>query len=183
MIKTCVIKWVSVKSLRIHRHSVKGMYRYDYKYTTSSGFSGSERTGGSVKVSHPYDLNTSKTDYVLYSVRHLVLDEADRMLDAEFLDQVKEVVAGCTRERVQKAVFSATLPSGAETIAMDMMDDPIRVVVGLKYIPLLRAIGSPETDFILLKGYAVATHRPIFDLRRRRLLEAANLAPVLGTAI
>ncbi|KAI0063196.1 P-loop containing nucleoside triphosphate hydrolase protein [Artomyces pyxidatus] len=72
----------------------------------------------------------------LDNVRHLVLDEADRMLDTEFLSQVQEVVAACTHEHVQKAVFSATLPAGAEKIAMDMLNDPIRVVVGLKDTPL-----------------------------------------------
>ena len=49
-----------------------------------------------------------------------MLDEADRMLDTEFLEQVQEIIAGCTREGVQKAVFSATLPSSAEKIAMDI---------------------------------------------------------------
>ncbi|KAL4250098.1 ATP-dependent RNA helicase ROK1 [Abortiporus biennis] len=72
----------------------------------------------------------------LSNVRHLVLDEADRMLDSEFIDQVQEVVAGCTHKKIQKAVFSATLPSGAEKIAMDMLHDPIRIVVGLKDTPL-----------------------------------------------
>ena len=71
------------------------------------------------------------------SVRHLVLDEADRMLDTEFLSQVQEVVAACTHPRIQKAVFSATLPANAEKIAMDMLQDPIRVVVGLKYVQSL----------------------------------------------
>ncbi|GJE87883.1 DEAD/DEAH box helicase [Phanerochaete sordida] len=72
----------------------------------------------------------------LSNVRHLVLDEADRMLDPEFLEQVREVVAACSHPRVQKAVFSATLPANAEKIAMDMLTDPIRVVVGLKDTPL-----------------------------------------------
>ncbi|KAH8086609.1 P-loop containing nucleoside triphosphate hydrolase protein [Cristinia sonorae] len=72
----------------------------------------------------------------LSNVRHLVLDEADRMLDAEFLSQVQEVIAGCSHPNVQKAVFSATLPAGAEQIAMGMLDNPIRLVVGLKDTPL-----------------------------------------------
>ena len=65
-------------------------------------------------------------------MRHLVLDEADRMLDTEFLEQVQEVIAACTHPNVQKAVFSATLPANAEKVAMSMLRDPIRVVVGLK---------------------------------------------------
>lgn len=68
------------------------------------------------------------------------------MLDAEFLDQVQEIIAACTHPKLQKAVFSATLPASAEKVAMDMLRDPIRVVVGLKcalsyliIIPLRRA--------------------------------------------
>ncbi|RPD81574.1 P-loop containing nucleoside triphosphate hydrolase protein [Lentinus tigrinus ALCF2SS1-7] len=72
----------------------------------------------------------------LDNVRHIVLDEADRMLDAEFLEQVQEVIAACTHPEVQKAVFSATLPANAEKVAMSMLRDPIRVVVGLKDTPL-----------------------------------------------
>ena len=69
---------------------------------------------------------------LLSSVRHLILDEADRLLDVEFLPQIQEIVAGCTHVNLQKALFSATLPAGAEKIAMTMLRDPIRVVVGLK---------------------------------------------------
>ena len=56
------------------------------------------------------------------------------MLDAEFLEQVQEVIAACTHPEIQKAVFSATLPANAEKVAMSMLRDPIRVVVGLKYV-------------------------------------------------
>jgi superfamily II DNA/RNA helicase len=56
------------------------------------------------------------------------------MLDQEFLAQVQEIVAACTHGNIQKAVFSATLPAGAERVALDMLRDPIRVVVGLKCV-------------------------------------------------
>ena len=64
----------------------------------------------------------------------MVLDEADRLLDVEFLPQVQEIVASCTHESIQKSVVSATLPAGAEKIAMEILRDPIRIVVGLKYV-------------------------------------------------
>ena len=66
------------------------------------------------------------------SVRHLILDEADRLLDAEFLPQTQEIMAACSHPNTQKAVFSATLPAAVEKIAMEMMRDPVRIVVGLK---------------------------------------------------
>lgn len=71
-------------------------------------------------------------DLELDNVRHLILDEADRLLDKEFLDQTQEILALCTHPQCQKTVFSATLPANAETIALGMLNDPIRVVVGLK---------------------------------------------------
>lgn len=62
----------------------------------------------------------------------LILDEADRLLDTEFLAQTEEIVALCTNSSCQKAIFSATLPANAEQVALKMLNDPIRVVVGLK---------------------------------------------------
>ncbi|KAF8061008.1 P-loop containing nucleoside triphosphate hydrolase protein [Lyophyllum atratum] len=79
-------------------------------------------------------LQSGKLD--LNNVRHIILDEADRMLDSEFFPQIEEILASCTHPNIQKAVFSATLPAGAEKIAMGMLQDPIRVVVGLKDTPL-----------------------------------------------
>ena len=58
------------------------------------------------------------------------------MLDSEFLPQIQEILASCTHSSIQKAVFSATLPAHAEKIAMEMLQDPIRIVVGLKYVGL-----------------------------------------------
>lgn len=62
------------------------------------------------------------------------------MLDPEFLEQVQEVTGACCHSSVRKAVFSATLPANAEKIAMGMLDDPIRVVVGLKYVLWVRKL-------------------------------------------
>ena len=76
------------------------------------------------------------------SVKHLILDEADRLLDSEFVSQVQEIIAACTHENLQKAVFSATLPTGVEKVAMQMLHDPIRVVVGLKYVTVPSLIMS-----------------------------------------
>lgn len=70
----------------------------------------------------------------LESVQHLVLDEADRLLDREFLPQVQEIVGACSSSGIQKAMFSATLPAEIEKLALKMLRNPIRVVVGMKYV-------------------------------------------------
>jgi ATP-dependent RNA helicase DDX52/ROK1 len=61
------------------------------------------------------------------------LDEADRLLDNEFYEQTSELITACTHPTVQKSVFSATIPSGVEKTVMNLLNNPIRVVVGLKY--------------------------------------------------
>jgi len=70
------------------------------------------------------------------------------MLDSEFLDQIQEIFAACSHSEIQKAVFSATLPANAEKVAFDVLRDPIRVVVGLKYgpnLPLSRPAATHHT--------------------------------------
>ncbi|KAI0307472.1 P-loop containing nucleoside triphosphate hydrolase protein [Multifurca ochricompacta] len=102
----------------------------------------------------------------LHNVRHLILDEADRMLDQEFLAQVQEIVTACTHENIQKAVFSATLPAGAERIALDMLRDPIRVIVGLKDTPLpliaqsLTYVADDHSKLPTLRAYLSQPYNP-----------------------
>ncbi|EGF83188.1 hypothetical protein BATDEDRAFT_29188 [Batrachochytrium dendrobatidis JAM81] len=65
-------------------------------------------------------------------VRHLVLDEADKLLELGFLEQVDEIFAACSSTTLQKSLFSATMPSGIEQLARTIMKDPIRIIVGCK---------------------------------------------------
>ncbi|KAI8929442.1 P-loop containing nucleoside triphosphate hydrolase protein [Entophlyctis helioformis] len=68
----------------------------------------------------------------LDNVRHLVLDEADKLLELGFLEQVDGIFASCTSTSLQKSLFSATIPSGVEQLAKTFMKDPIRIVIGTK---------------------------------------------------
>ncbi|CAG8568077.1 1592_t:CDS:10, partial [Ambispora leptoticha] len=68
----------------------------------------------------------------LKNVRHLILDEADKLLELGFLEQTDEIINACSNPRIVKSLYSATLPSGVESLANTIMKDPIRVVVGVK---------------------------------------------------
>ncbi|KAG0361320.1 RNA-dependent ATPase rok1 [Podila minutissima] len=65
-------------------------------------------------------------------VRHLILDEADKLLEQGFLEQTDEIFAACSHPSLQKSLFSATLPSGVEALANTFMRSPIRIVIGSK---------------------------------------------------
>lgn len=68
----------------------------------------------------------------LSQVQHLVLDEADKLFEQGFLEQTDEIMAACTSARLQKCLFSATMPSGVEQLANTIMHAPLRVLVGHK---------------------------------------------------
>jgi ATP-dependent RNA helicase RhlE len=61
-------------------------------------------------------------------VTHLVLDEADRMLDMGFIRDVRKIVAMTPKER-QSLLFSATMPEEIARLAADLLRTPVRVEV------------------------------------------------------
>lgn len=68
----------------------------------------------------------------LSHVKHFILDEADKLLEDGFIDQTGYILEKCTNPELQKSLFSATIPSGVEKIAEDIMFSPVRVIVGKK---------------------------------------------------
>ncbi len=64
----------------------------------------------------------------LNAVTHLVLDEADRMLDMGFVRDVMKIVALLPVSR-QSLLFSATMPAEVAVLSRKILKDPIRVEV------------------------------------------------------
>ncbi len=61
-------------------------------------------------------------------VDHLVLDEADRMLDMGFIHDIRRIVAKLPTDR-QTLFFSATMPSAIAELAGQMLRTPAKVTV------------------------------------------------------
>ena len=64
----------------------------------------------------------------LSQVQFLVLDEADRMLDMGFIEDIDYILSKLPKKR-QSMLFSATIPETVRKIAGEHMHDPVRVIV------------------------------------------------------
>ena len=93
----------------------------------------------------------------LASVQLLVLDEADRLLDLGFADELNRLLALLPQER-QNLFFSATFPDSVQALAAGLLREPVRIEVAPA------EAGEGGTATILQRAIAVD------DQRRTQLL-------------
>ncbi|WP_337288638.1 DEAD/DEAH box helicase [Candidatus Methylomirabilis sp.] len=70
----------------------------------------------------------------LSGIEHLVLDEADRMLDMGFLPDIRRILQHVPKKR-QTLLFSATLPAPIMELARDMLQNPVSLNIERKAAP------------------------------------------------
>src|SRR5918997_2461630 len=68
----------------------------------------------------------SRRSLVLTSVRYVVLDEADEMLDLGFIEDVEKILRMCPSGR-QTSLWSATMPPPIARLAESYMYDPVTI--------------------------------------------------------
>ena len=79
----------------------------------------------------------------LAGVEHLVLDEADRMLDMGFLPDIRRVLRHLPQKR-QTLFFSATMPAPIVTLTREMLRNPESIQLGRKPAP---AVGITQAVY------------------------------------
>lgn len=103
----------------------------------------------------------------LSKVQHLVLDEADRMLDMGFEEDVKFIISQCLprEDGRQTAMFSATWPASIQEIALNYMVNPVRVYVGFEAI--VGSNGENSVDDSLSANKRVEQNVEVIEDRQR----------------
>ncbi|GAO15619.1 uncharacterized protein UV8b_04796 [Ustilaginoidea virens] len=89
--------------------------------------------GADIIVATPGRLKDFMSDGTvdLGGCRFAVLDEADRMLDKGFEDDIKQILGACApRERRQTLMFTATWPQSVQALASTFMVDPVKITIG-----------------------------------------------------
>ncbi len=70
----------------------------------------------------------------LSDIQHLVLDEADRMLDMGFMPDVRRIIQYCPTDR-QTLLFTATMPPEIDRLTKWALRDPETIEIGMRRSP------------------------------------------------
>jgi ATP-dependent RNA helicase RhlE len=95
------------------------------------------RRGVDIVVATPGRLldHIARRSVDLTHVEILVLDEADRMYDMGFIDDVRRIIRQVPRER-QTMLFSATFSDEIRSLVNEILKDPQMIEVGVPYSPV-----------------------------------------------
>lgn len=67
----------------------------------------------------------------LSTVRHIVLDEADRMLDMGFVNDMIKIIDMLPKETLQTLFFSATMPPKIRKFSREILKDPVEISIAI----------------------------------------------------
>ncbi len=115
------------------------------------------RTGVDVVIATPGRLLamlTSSGSFDTKYIRYLVLDEADRMLDMGFYDDILRIISFIPKER-QTLLFSATMPPRIRTLAQKILNNPKEITI---------AISKPAEGITQQMCYIADAHKTAFLL-------------------
>ncbi len=66
----------------------------------------------------------------LNGLKYLILDEADRMLDMGFYDDIMKIISYLPKKR-QNLLFSATMPKKIRELAQEILNEPVEINIAI----------------------------------------------------
>lgn len=160
-IKACIVSPTRELALQIHEQLEKlaapaglkiacvyGGVNKDQQRMTLGGVSAIVATPGRLKDF----IQEGSID--LSNVRYMVLDEADRMLDKGFEEDIKTIVSTTASIGRQTLMFTATWPPSVRELAETFMQTPVRVNIGDNPTGELRANIRIEQQVEVMDGRA-----------------------------
>ncbi|MBR5875749.1 MAG: DEAD/DEAH box helicase [Akkermansia sp.] len=120
------------------------------------------------------------------TIRHLVLDEVDRMTDMGFLPIVRKIINLCPWEGRQTLFFSATMPQILQGFAKWCLTDPVEVAIARSEVAATIShafypVGLDQRDDLLLALVKNTDFRNLMVFTRTRK-EADTVANMLSNA-
>ena len=101
----------------------------------------------------------------LASVRVVVLDEADEMLDMGFAEDLEAILDAVPRER-QTALFSATLPHRIQSIARKQLRDPVMVTIEKERMAEGEAARVRQVAYMVSRAHKMAALARVIDIEQ-----------------
>ncbi len=102
---------------------------------------------------------------LLDSVRIVVLDEADEMLDMGFAEDLEAILAATPKER-QTALFSATVAPRIATIARKHLRDPITVKIDKAKVEPGQTAKVRQVAYIVPRAHKMAALGRVLDIEQ-----------------
>jgi len=136
-IKACMVSPTRELALQIHEELKKLAQPYGLKITCVYGGVPKDAqretlAGSNIIVATPGRLNDfiQEGSIDLSNVEYLVLDEADRMLDKGFEQDIRRIISSTRSSGRQTLMFTATWPPSVRDLAQTFMSNPVKVNIG-----------------------------------------------------
>jgi superfamily II DNA/RNA helicase len=114
-------------------------------------------------------------------IEYLILDEADRMLDMGFIEDIQKILSYIPKKR-QNLLFSATMANKIKVFARELLSDPVEISISIskpaegvlqaayltfneQKIPLLKSLIEKNTDYDSILIFS-STKKKVFDIVR-----------------
>lgn len=99
----------------------------------------------------------------LGSIKTVILDEADEMLDMGFAEDLEAILDATPKSR-QTALFSATLPPRIAAIARKQLNDPVNIKIDREVVPDGEAARVRQTAYMVPRAHKNAALARVLDL-------------------